>query len=186
MKPLTRFSAILAMAFVVAFLCGCRQSNHPKVNGPANGTNRPAATPETQFRQRPKITEVRTRMTFENPDGSIYEGEVDANSAPDGEGHIISPAGRDQHGEFRHGTPYKLTGTWVAGDGTKEVGTWYRDGTTCGGTIFYTNGWKYVGDWRVAMDGTSELPDGAGVMTSPDGKVQDGLWKRGSFVGPKP
>ena len=73
----------------------------------------------------------------------------------------------------------------VALNGTKEVGTWNVDGTKSGGTIHWTTGWTYVGDWWVT-DGYAELPHGRGVMTSPDGKVEDGLWQRGNFVGPKP
>jgi hypothetical protein len=94
----------------------------------------------------------------------------------------------------------------VAPDGTKEVGTWNRDGTKCGGTITWKDGREYKGDWKIT-EGAPELPDGVGAMswpdgrkytgefhdgnmdgtgkmTYPDGKIEDGLWKQGTFTGP--
>jgi len=67
-------------------------------------------------------------------------------------------------------------------DGTKEVGTWNHDGIKSGGTITWKDGRQYVGDWKI-VEGASDLPDGHGKMTYPDGRVEDGLWKDGKFIG---
>jgi hypothetical protein len=105
---------------------------------------------------------------------------------PDGKGHILGQNGTDQRGVWRYGKPYRVTGTWYAVDGTKEVGTWNGDGTPSGGTITWTNGWKYVGNWILTVGDAPDVPHGTGAMTSPDGTVQDGLWKQGAFIGPNP
>ncbi|MGA2139962.1 MAG: hypothetical protein ABSH14_13980 [Verrucomicrobiia bacterium] len=192
MKRLTRVPAIIATALLLAFFCGCgkfrshKQAPKPR---PAPGMDLPRdprdiETPGFQIPQRARTGHVKTGVLM-LPDGSVYEGQLNNRSVPDGEGHVLSPNGTDQHGEWRFGRMYRVTGTWVARDGTKEVGTWYLDGNVCGGTIYWTNGWKYVGDWWVT-DANAELPHGEGVLTSPDGKVTDGLWKQGNFVGPKP
>jgi hypothetical protein len=70
----------------------------------------------------------------------------------------------------------------VDSDGTKEVGTWNHDGTRSGGTITWNDGREYKGDWKV-MNAFAELPDGQGKMTYPDGKVEEGIWKDGKFIG---
>ncbi len=33
------------------------------------------------------------------------------------------------------------------------------------------------------MNAFAELPDGQGKMTYPDGKVEEGIWKDGKFIG---
>ena len=138
-----------------------------------------------------------------SPDGSVYEGEVTGN-VPNGRGTVTDMRGTHQRGEWRNGRAYRLSGTWVGPDGTKEEGTWNLDGNKSGGTITYPDGRVYKGDWRIVA-GKSELPHGSGTMTWPDGrkyvgqfqngrmdgrgvmnypggKVEDGLWKQGEFL----
>jgi hypothetical protein len=145
-------------------------------------------------------TEVKALL----PDGSLYIGEM-RDGKVNGRGSVISPDGTNQQGEWRDGQPYRVSGTWVAADGTREVGTWNADGTRSGGKIAWKDGRKYEGDWKVVPNG-SESPDGTGTMTWPDGrqfvgqfyngqpdgtgkmtyldgKVENGLWKQGNFVG---
>ncbi|HUJ71715.1 MAG TPA: hypothetical protein VLZ30_05690, partial [Verrucomicrobiae bacterium] len=113
-----------------------------------------------------------------------------------------------QWGVWHDGNAYKLSGTWVAPDGTTEVGTWNLDGTPSGGTITWKDGRQYKGDWKL-VEGAAELPDGMGEMnwpdgrkyvgqfhngtmdgpgkmTFPDGNVQEGNWKQGRFLRPVP
>ena len=137
-------------------------------------------------------------------DGTIYEGEV-ANRVPNGQGIVTDSRGTRQQGEYRNGQAYRVSGTWVDYDGTKEEGTWNVDGSKCGGTITWKNGRVYKGDWKIVDmaaelphgDGTMTWPDGRkyvgqfrdgqmegqGKMTYPDGKVEDGFWKQSKFVG---
>jgi hypothetical protein len=145
-------------------------------------------------------TEVKALL----PDGSLYIGEM-RDGKVNGRGSVISPDGTNQQGEWRDGQPYRVSGTWVAADGTREVGTWNADGTRSGGKVTWKDGRKYEGDWKVVPDG-GELPDGTGTMAWPDGrqfvgqfysgqpdgtgkmtyldgKVENGLWKQGNFVG---
>jgi hypothetical protein len=41
----------------------------------------------------------------------------------------------------------------------------------------WPDGRKYVGEFREGR------MDGRGVLSYPDGKVEDGLWKEGKFIG---
>ena len=141
-------------------------------------------------------------VTF--PDGAKYVGEF-RNNEVNGQGTMTWSSGSIQHGEWRDGMAYKVSGVDISPDGTKEVGTWNYDGTKCGGTITWKDGREYKGDWKI-VDGGTDLPDGAGSMKYPDGrmyvgqfrdgkmdgagkmtyqdgKVEDGLWKDGKFVG---
>ena len=101
-----------------------------------------------------------------------------------------------------------MNGTWVALDGTKrEKGIWASDGSPSGGTIEWDDGHVYTGDWKAAIHEVGEIPDGAGSMTwpegrmyvgrfrdglmdgqgkmtYPDGKVEEGQWKDDQFAGP--
>lgn len=141
------------------------------------------------------------------PGGLAYEGDV-RDGQPNGQGTMTSPYGTHQWGEFRNGLSYKLTGTWVGADGTREEGTWNLDGTRCGGTIMWQDGRVYKGDWKLVNgapeqadgNGTMTWPDGRvyvgqfrdgkmdgpGKMTHPSGRVEEGLWKQDQFVGPSP
>ena len=189
MKRLTRFAPIVATTLLLAFSCGCGKfrSHKPAAPPPAAIGTKPNVDPRdivTPGFQIKRNAPVKTN-TIILADGTIYEGQF-VNSKPHGQGHILGQNGTNQRGEWRYGQTYLVTGTWIASDGTKEVGTWNRDGSTCGGTIYYANGWKYVGDWLLTTGGVPDVPNGTGVMTSPDGVVQDGLWHQGTFIGPKP
>jgi len=139
------------------------------------------------------------------PDGTVYEGET-IGDVPSGHGTVEDLHGTRQEGEWRNGKAYRVSGTWVAPDGTTEQGSWNYDGTPSGGTITWPDGKVYKGNWKNVDDAT-ELPegsgtmtwpdgrkyvgtfldgqmDGQGVMTFPDGKIENGLWKQGKFVEP--
>ena len=118
-------------------------------------------------------------ITF--PDGTKYVGEF-RNGQFNGQGTFTWPTGSIQHGEWRDDNPYRVSGVDIGSDGTKEVGTWNYDGTKSGGTITWKDGREYKGDWKI-VDGGTDLPDGRGKMTYPDGKVEEGLWKDGKFAG---
>ena len=145
------------------------------------------------------------QQTIVSPDGTVYTGEV-KNGKPEGWGTVTDAKGSYQKGEWRNGMAYRVTGTCVLPDGTKEEGTWNEDGTKCGGTIWYADQRIYKGDW-VVMQGQAELPygagtmtwpdgrqyaggfvngkmDGIGKMTYPDGRFEEGTWAQNAFVGP--
>lgn len=145
------------------------------------------------------------QQTIVSPDGTVYKGEV-KNGKPEGWGTVTDAKGSYQKGEWRNGAAYRVTGTCVFPDGTKEEGTWNVDGTKCGGTIWYADKRVYKGDWLV-VQGRADLPygtgtmtwpdgrqyagrfvngkmDGAGKMTYADGKIEDGTWSQDAFVGP--
>ncbi len=138
------------------------------------------------------------------PQGHKYTGGF-KDDRLDGQGVEIRPNGTSLQGEWKDGDWYKISGTLVYRDGTKEVGTWNLDGTKSGGTITWKDGREYKGDWIVSDLGHEE-PDGMGTMTWPDGRkyvgqfrygkmdgtgkmtypsgtVQDGLWKEDHFAG---
>jgi hypothetical protein len=115
------------------------------------------------------------------PDGTKFVGQV-RRGKPHGQGVYKSPDGTNAEGKFRYGSQYRTSGTNGFPDGTIEIGTWNRDGSRSGGIIRWKDGRRYEGDWKV-VDGAPELPDGHGKMTYPDGKVEEGLWKDGKFIG---
>lgn len=142
--------------------------------------------------------------TSKTPDGQLYTGEF-KDGQPDGQGSVTASNGTNQRGEWRGGKEYRVSGTWVALDGTREEGTWNTDGSQNSGTITWKDGREYKGDWKLAY-GSAELPEGTGTMTwpdgrkyvgqfkdgkmegtgkmtYPDGKVADGLWKDDKFAG---
>jgi hypothetical protein len=115
------------------------------------------------------------------PDGMTYDGEM-SDGKPNGHGTVTGPNGTQQQGEWRDGEVRRLSGKWVAPDGTIEVGTWNRDGTPSGGTITWTDGRKYKGDWKI-VEGALELPDGRGEMRWPDGRIYVGRFRDGTMEG---
>ena len=138
------------------------------------------------------------------PDGTLYDGDM-RDGKPNGQGTLMTPLGTNQQGEWHDGQAYKVSGTWVMSDGTKEVGNWNYDGSRNGGTIKWPDGRQYKGDWKL-VEGSPDLPDGLGTMTWPDGrqyvghfhegnrdgagkmtypggKTEDGTWKNDVFQG---
>jgi hypothetical protein len=151
-----------------------------------------------------KFGETYALQTVVAPDGSVYNGEL-KDGKPNGQGTFTDARGSYQKGEWRNGRAYRISGTAVLPDGTKEEGTWNDDGTKCGGTIWFTDGRIYKGDW-VIVEGRADLPygvgamtwpdgrqytghfvngkrDGVGKLTHPDGKIEDGSWAQDAFVG---
>jgi hypothetical protein len=227
MKRLIRFAPITATALLLALFCGCGKSKSndqgakpaPAAPAPApavararasaTATNHPIdareiETPGFQVPGRRRGAPAKIDNILK-PDGTIYEGEMTDDGKPNGMGHVAGLNGTDQRGEWRNGQPYRIAGTWIAPDGTKEVGTWNMDGTPSGGTITWADGKKYVGDWRIALGDEVDSPHGMGVMTWtdgrtytgefhngevdgygkmtwPDGKVEDGAFQQGKFI----
>ena len=206
MKRLAFLLTGIFAVLLVGLVGGCGKLNdQPAANGAAKDTT--TATPageKTAPRGELKFGEPNSLQTVVAPDGTVYTGEL-KNGKPEGQGTLTDPKGTYQKGEWRDGKAYRVTGTCVLPDGTKEVGTWNDDGTTCGGTISFTDGRIYKGDW-VIVEGQTDLPygtgsmtwpdgrqytghfvngkmDGAGKLTHPDGKVEDGAWKQDAFVG---
>ena len=81
-------------------------------------------------------TNVEAQRSFVMRDGTVYEGGM-KDGKPDGRGTVANPNGTFQKGEWRDGRPYRISGIWVAPDGTKEEGTWNYDGSASGGTILW-------------------------------------------------
>jgi hypothetical protein len=125
--------------------------------------------------------EGKNLQTLQLRDGTVFVGEV-TRGVPDGHGVFTQANGTNQEGEWRHGKAYRISGTWVGPDGTKEIGTWNYDGTPCGGTIFWRDGRVYKGDWRLE-EGVPEAPDGEGTMTWPDGRTYTGHFLDGKMDG---
>ena len=177
MTPRTCFPALLAAAFLLTFLGACRKPQDPGTTTQATNALVKAKSPGLF------LPTIRATQKIILPNGTLYEGEIDIDGKPDGQGRVRTQIGTDQQGEWHHGEAYRITGTWIAADGTREVGTWNRDDTKCGGTIYWTDGRKYEGDWRI-IEGTPERPHGMGVMTWPDGRTYTGHFSDGDMDGP--
>ena len=212
-RPPCSRPVIVAIALLLAFLCGCGKFRHkqqqpprpPATNISARVRNR--ETPGFVIPGSPMVTGPVGSNSILLADGTLYEGELTRAGVPEGHGHVLDLRGTDQRGIWHRGFIYYVTGTWYAADGTKEVGSWNEaKGAKSGGTIYYTNGWKYVGDWKV-IEGDVDVPNGMGLMTSPsgnsfagefhngeldgpgkvllsDGREQAGYWRHGKYIGP--
>jgi hypothetical protein len=146
--------------------------------------------------------------TIMSMDGTVFTGQV-KDGRPHGQGLLSSPNGTRQQGQWRNGQGFQITGKLVCPDGTIEVGTWNRDGSKSGGTIAWSNGKNYEGEWKLQSNSLPELPNGKGTMkwpdgrvytgqfedglmegrgkmTYPNGKIEEGLWKLGWYAGPAP
>jgi hypothetical protein len=208
MKRLVFLVTVIFAAALLGLVAGCGKSNDQGPSAPvmvkdtgavtlAGGTNAPAGELRGGRSSSPR--------SIVTPDGIVYEGEM-KDGKPNGWGTLTDPRGSYQKGEWRNGVAYRITGTCVLPDGTKETGSWNNDGAICGGTIWYPDGRIYKGDW-VIVEGKADLPfgmgamtwpdgrqytgyfvngkmDGAGKMTYPDGRVEDGSWKQDTFAGP--
>ena len=116
------------------------------------------------------------------PDGSHFKGEVFNNQAH-GLGLWACSNGVFV-GEYRSGSAYK--GTFTDKDGTIIIGVF--TGETKSGTIVYPDGRKYEGEWSGDVRWNPavwvcERPHGIGKMTHPDGKIEEGIWRNGKFLG---
>jgi hypothetical protein len=66
---------------------------------------------------------------------------------------------------------------YLYGNGTKVVGN-YTNGQPKGQVaVFYTNGAKYIGDFANAKK------DGLGILSHPDGLIEEGFWKDDAYAG---
>lgn len=216
---------IFILVLLAAFLCGCgkvddqsakvRNGDAPSVQGSSNTTTDISGPFDTTFNLSAGVTLVpgldpakpTDRVIIHLPDGSTYEGEARA-GRPNGQGTLTNVRGSNEYGEWKDGIEYKVSGTIIFPDGSKEVGTWNNDGSASGGTIVWPDGRQYKGDWKFVM-GQPDIPagegemtwpdgrkyigwftngtmDGPGKMTYPDGKVEDGTWKDGKFSGATP
>jgi hypothetical protein len=227
MKRIRLVLTAVVGAILFAFLYGCGKPNGQETEARANRARETSASPvgakgteevagghsngpgTITLSDGPQLvdgfdgTKANAQGSLFSRDGTVYEGEL-IEGQPSGQGTIINPNGTHQQGEWRQGKAYRVSGTWVARDGTKEVGTWNLDGTKSGGIITWKDGREYKGDWK-CVAGAAELPDGmgsmtwpdgrkyvgrfrdgtmdgTGKMTYPDGKVEDGVWKQNKFV----
>jgi hypothetical protein len=167
-----RVMIFLTMVCAAAVLAGCGKLNDQE---PAAKQDTGAVTNES------RSVQTNAQPTLITPDGSVYEGEM-KDGRPDGIGTLTDARGSYQKGEWRNGEVYRVSGTCVLPDGTKEEGTWNNDGSTCGGTIWYPDKRIYKGDW-VIVNGQAELPFGAGGMTWPDGRQYTGRFVNGKMDG---
>jgi hypothetical protein len=220
-----RLVCLVTMIFAVALLglvggCGKLNDQEPAAH-PAPATAKDAGAPTNgeagstgavrlaggaaALEGELKAGGTNAQQTIVSPDGTVYTGEV-KDGKPEGWGTLTDARGTYQKGEWRNGAAYRISGTCVLADGTREEGTWNDDGTKCGGTIWFADKRIYKGDW-VIVDGQPELPygagtmtwpdgrqyaghfingklDGIGKMTYPDGRVEDGSWTQDAFVVP--
>lgn len=129
------------------------------------------------------------------PSGASYTGEY-KNGQFDGQGVLTYADGSVYEGEFVNGEK-NGEGTYTKADGTVVTENWVNgnkietltleNGTYTGGvangkpegqgTMEYTNGQKYEGEWK---DG---VRSGKGRCTWPDGGYYDGEWANDAFNG---
>jgi hypothetical protein len=66
---------------------------------------------------------------------------------------------------------------YLYGNGTKVVGNYQNGQPKDQVAVFYTNGAKYVGDFANAQK------DGLGILSHPDGLIEEGFWKEDKYSG---
>jgi len=158
-----------------------------------NGTIFEGKWDENQFREGVVVSAT----------GDKTEGKWDKDGKVIGKEVRTNTRGTKVESEVRNGKSYS-SGVEVWPDGTKFEGIWDHGGKS-GGTISYTDGRLYKGDWKIVI-GEFDLPDGDGTMkwgdgrqyvgefrdgkmhglgkmTYPDGKIEEGVWKQDEFTG---
>ena len=101
-------------------------------------------------------------------------------------------------GTFKYNM-YDGNGTMTFASGSKYIGEWKDDEMHGQGTYFWYYGDKYVGEWKGGTkngkgiyfwdDGTEYdgewkgKMNGIGKMTHKNGRIEEGLWKDGKFLG---
>lgn len=127
------------------------------------------------------------RITIDLPDGSRFEGEVNDEGIPHGQGARTWPDGRREAGEYRDGEQVRGTYTWpdgcsftgefVGGVHTRGVYTWpdgsqfegtYRDGQPARGVLTKADGAMQRGEFGPVEGGMFGL-QGASEILLPDG-----------------
>lgn len=153
---------------------------------------------------------VEGQGTYTSPDGQKYVGQFKDNKyngqgtlTLPGEGEYVGQFKEDMMegqgtltcsngifvGEMKENLGYK--GTFTGKDGIVLTGVFH--GEIQEGTIDYPDGRKYEGEWNGDPEfpgvvtppdhWTYERPHGVGKMTSPDGKIEEGIWNKGKFLG---
>src|SRR5664280_2945946 len=120
MKRIRLVLTAVVGAILFAFLYGCGEPNGQETEARTNWMRETSAT-SVGAEGAEKVAGGHSLGKFLLRDGTVYEGEV-FKGQPSGQGTIINPNGTHQQGEWRHGKAYRLTGTWVGPDVTKEVG----------------------------------------------------------------
>ena len=143
--------------------------------------------------------------TYYGADGIVYKGTWWHDIFYSGQETHKNANGTNLTWKYEDGRVVSGEGTDVCVDGTKYVGVWSYIGDRSGGDITWPDGRTYKGQWRV-IHGKPDVPEGDGEMTWPDGKkytgdfrdglphglgkmvlsngeIQNGLWKKGQFVG---
>ena len=104
--------------------------------------------------------------------GHKYVGEF-KDGKYNGQGTYTFANGEKYVGEYKDG---KRNGQGTATYGGKYVGEFKDDKRNGQGTYTFASGHKYVGEWK---DGKY---NGQGILTTADGKRQEGIWEDNRFI----
>ena len=193
MKRLKVFFAVsLTVAFLPTFLSDAQQTNTlpngaqyigEMKDGKPKGQGRLISTNGIEYAGMFQNGTLNTQGTMTLPNGDKFVGEF-RDGRLNGKGTAALIGSVSYVGEFKDGQ-FDGKGTSICRSKWKYVGE-YRNGERNGKgtlTVFtikdgtLQDGRQYVGDFK---DGKK---DGRGKMTYPDGKVEDGLWADGKFMG---
>ena len=103
----------------------------------------------------------------EYPGGGRFEGAVNADGQPHGQGVMTVPDGYRYDGEFRYGKRHGQ-GVYTWPDGTRHEGEWRDDQPHGQGVSTWPDGRRYEGRFREGQ------PHGQGVSTTPAGTRYEG------------
>ena len=117
-----------------------------------------------------------TKKTIRFDNGDIYEGEVNEDGRPCGNGIYTWPDGERYEGEWKDGER-NGQGTQLLPDGRRYEGEWKDDARNGQGIFTWPDGGRYEGELK---DGR---PCGNGIYTWPDGGRYEGEWKDGERNG---
>ena len=142
--------------------------------------------------------------TINYPNGNKYDGDVDKNQIPNGQGRMRYKNGDVYEGNWVNGQRSGF-GTWTHDQwgSYKDVyeGNWANDMKNGQGTMTYSDRQKYVGNWEndnKSGQGTITYPygniygyegnwannfmNGQGTMTYHNGKREEGNWVNGQMT----
>jgi|LSQX01.1.fsa_nt_gb hypothetical protein len=114
-----------------------------------------------------KKVQVNLQEEQEKEASALYSGSVE-NNRPHGPGHLEFFDGSEYIGDFFAGA-FNGNGIFTQNDGSRFQGI-FEDGERKSGTMYYTNGEIYNGDWSKVKR------NGLGKLTYTNGDIWDGFW----------
>jgi len=124
-------------------------------------------------------THGKGKMTYAN--GNVYEGDW-IEGFPNGKGKMTWANGNVYEGDWVNGEDTGK-GKMTYANGNVYEGDWIKGFPNCKGTMTLKDGNVYEGDYIYFKEKNISLPQGNGKITYANGKIEEGRFENGNFIG---